>query len=67
MNNQFLNDELVNKFHYLSRELIIAKNHISTLENENKYLRDVLINLTSVNKENYNQSFEDSCESTVSV
>lgn len=46
-------DELVNKIYHLSKALTQAQSIISTFEQENKRLLDVLNGLTSDNNESY--------------
>jgi hypothetical protein len=57
--NSFLGDELANKVKALSIALNKAQKIVSVLEEENKNLKDVLNNLTSINKEDCVNEYED--------
>ena len=59
--NIFLGDEIINKLKVLSTALAKAENIIKTLETENQNLKDVLNNLTSINKENCDAKYEGFC------
>lgn len=48
----YIADELANKVKYLQVALSQAEDIINQLENENNILKDVLMGLTSKNKEN---------------
>lgn len=67
MLNQFLHDELVNKLYFLHKELADTKKDLNFLEEENRFLKDALANLASINKEDYAISFENSGESTIAA
>jgi hypothetical protein len=56
--NSFLGDELANKVKVLSIALNKAQKIVSALEEENKNLKDVLNNLTSINKEDCDYEYE---------
>jgi hypothetical protein len=56
--NDYIGDELANKVKILSYALNQAKNMVMVLEQENQNLKDVLNNLTSVNKEDCNHGYE---------
>ena len=56
--NSFLGDELANKVKILSIALNKAQKIVSALEEENKNLKDVLNNLTSINKEDCDYEYE---------
>lgn len=56
--NSLIGDELANKVKVLSFALRQAENMVTVLEQENRNLKDVLNNLTSVNKEDCNHSYE---------
>ena len=56
--NSLIGDELANKVRVLSFALRQAENMVMVLEQENKNLKDVLNNLTSVNKEDCNRGYE---------
>lgn len=47
--NSYIGDELANKVKILSKALYEAENILRVLEQENKHLKDVLINLASEN------------------
>lgn len=53
-----IGDELANKVKILSFALRQAENMVTVLEQENKNLKDVLINLASVNKEDCDHGYE---------
>lgn len=53
-----IGDELANKVKVLSMALHQAENMIVILEQENQNLKDVLNNLTSVNKEDCDYVYE---------
>lgn len=65
--NSFITHELVNKNEYLSRALLQAKNIITTLEQENSRLKDVLISLASLNNEDLKLSSESNSEHLCSI
>jgi len=56
--NSLIGDELANKVRILSFALRQAENMVMVLEQENQNLKDVLNNLTSVNKEDCNHGYE---------
>lgn len=56
--NSLIGDELANKVRVLSFALRQAENMVMVLEQENQNLKDVLNNLTSVNKEDCNHDYE---------
>lgn len=56
--NSLIGDELAYKVKILSVALRQAENMVTVLEQENKNLKDVLNNLTSVNKEDCNHDYE---------
>lgn len=58
--NQYIADDLANKVVHLYEALNKAQDRISYLEQQNEILSDVLASLTSLNKEDYEQHFEDS-------
>lgn len=58
--NQYVADDLANKVVHLYEALNKAQDRISCLEQENEILSDVFASLTSLNKEDYEQYFEDS-------
>lgn len=57
--NQYIADDLANKVVQLYELLNKAQNKIELLEEQNAILSDVLINLTSLNKEDCEEYFED--------
>jgi DNA integrity scanning protein DisA with diadenylate cyclase activity len=65
--NSFVADELAYKVKTLHIALNQANNIIETLKIENQRLTDVLINLTSLNKEDYGYSHEIMNESIVAI
>jgi len=58
LTNSYIGDELVNKVKVLSMALRQAENVITVLEQENQNLKDVLNNLTSINKEDCDYTYE---------
>jgi hypothetical protein len=56
--NSFIGDELANKVKVLSVALNKAQKIVSVLEEENQNLKDVLNNLTSINKEGCDYEYE---------
>jgi hypothetical protein len=56
--NSFIGDELANKVKVLSVALNKAQKIVSVLEEENQNLKDVLNNLTSINKEGCSHEYE---------
>jgi hypothetical protein len=58
----YVADELMNKVYHLTKALKKTEEIFSILEEENKNLRDVFNNLTSLNKEDYAMSNEDRSE-----
>jgi hypothetical protein len=56
--NSFIGDELANKVKVLSVALNTAQKIVSVLEEENRNLKDVLNNLTSLNKEDCGYEYE---------
>jgi hypothetical protein len=56
--NSYVGDELANKVKILSIALRQAENMVMVLEQENKNLKDVLTNLTSINKEDCDYTYE---------
>ncbi|NBX73500.1 MAG: hypothetical protein EBQ89_04290 [Alphaproteobacteria bacterium] len=56
--NSFIGDELANKVKVLSSALSQAQNMVMVLEKENQNLKDVLNNLTSINKEDCDYEYE---------
>jgi hypothetical protein len=56
--NSFIGDELANKVKVLSVALNKAQKIVSVLEEENRNLKDVLNNLTSLNKEDCGYEYE---------
>lgn len=58
--NQYIADDLANKVVHLYELLNKAQNKIDFLEQQNAFLSDVLHNLTSLNKEDYEEYFEGS-------
>jgi hypothetical protein len=67
MFDQFLNNELVNKVKYLSEALHNAEKKNQTLQTQNDCLIDVIANLASLNKEDYEKCLENSSESIIAV
>lgn len=55
----YVADELMNKVYHLTKALKKAEEIVSILEQENKNLRDVFNNLTSLNKQDYTVFNED--------
>jgi hypothetical protein len=58
----YVADELMNKVYHLTKALKKTEEIIAILEQENKNLRDVFDNLTSINKEDYVGLKEDNSE-----
>lgn len=58
----YVADELMNKVYHLTQALNKAEKIVSSLEEENKNLRDAFNNLASLNKEDYAVSDEDISE-----
>jgi len=56
--NSFIGDELAHKVKILSSALNQAQKMVSTLEIENQNLKDVLNNLTSINKQDCDYEYE---------
>lgn len=63
----YVADELMNKVYHLTKALKKAEEIVSVLEQENKNLRDVFDNLTSLNKEDYAMSNEDHSEQLYAI
>lgn len=62
-----INNELVNKNYYLHKALNEAHTIIAVLEAENTRLKDVLVNLASVNNEDLKSTFEASNDRVCTV
>lgn len=58
--NQYIADDLANKVVYLYEALNKAQDKITSLEQQNSLLSDVLDNLTSLKKEDCEKLFEGS-------
>ena len=56
--NNYIGDELANKVKVLSSALTQAENMVIVLEQENQNLKDVLNNLTSINKQDCGYNYE---------
>jgi len=56
--NSYIGDELAHKVKVLSMALRQAENMVMILEQENQNLKDVLNDLTSVNKEDCDYTYE---------
>lgn len=56
--NSYIADELANKVKYLNLALDQAHSIIETLETENARIKDVITNLTSIKKEDLDNSSE---------
>ncbi len=56
--NSFIADELVTKVKYLNLALEQANMIIATLEKENNRIKDVITNLTSINKRDLDNNSE---------
>jgi len=56
--NNYIGDELANKVKVLSSALSQAENMVIVLEQENQNLKDVLNNLTSINKQDCGYNYE---------
>lgn len=67
MFDQELNAEIVNKLFHLHKSLDEAQKSINSLKYENSCLKDVLANLTSINKEDYAYCIEDISDSIISI
>jgi len=65
--NEYMADELLNRVKHLQKALFQAEKIISSLEQENNNLKNVLNNLTCINKEDYGLSKEIFNESVCSV
>lgn len=67
MFDQELNAELVNKLYHLNKSLDEAQLNIKLLQKENSCLKDVLANLTSLNKEDYADCLENYGDPIISI
>lgn len=67
MFNKSLNDELVNKIHFLHQELNIAKQKIQFLTEQNDCLQYALANLAFLNKEDYAKFLEDYSDTIIAI
>lgn len=65
--NSFASDELTHKVKTLHEALNQANTIIESLKIENQRLTDVFINLTSLNKEDYDTTSENMNESLIAV
>lgn len=65
--NGFVSDELAHKVKTLYEALNQANTIIESLKIENQRLTDVFINLTSLNKEDYDTTSENMNESLIAV
>jgi len=63
----YVSDELANKVYDLTKALKKTEEIFFVLEKENKNLRDVFNNLTSLNKKDYTMSNEDLSEQSYAV
>jgi glycerol-3-phosphate dehydrogenase len=58
--NSFVADELAHKVYILSKALNEIEQINATIEKENKYLKDILINLMSINNEDLEHTVSNS-------